>query len=651
MIVNAVKTSTINATICEGETYEFNNQTLSEAGQYTAELQAVSGCDSIVTLNLTVNPLNNQTFNATICEGEVYNQNGFVVSQAGTYTREVVANGCTSIWTLNLTVTPANNQTISATICQGEIYTENGFIANQSGTYTRQVVDNGCTSIWTLNLTVLPVYAQTISATICEGESYEFNGQSYTEAGTYTASLQTINGCDSTVTLNLSVTPLNNQTFNATICEGEIYNQNGFMANQTGTYTREVVANGCTSTWTLNLTVTPTNNQTFKATICQGEIYNENGFMANQSGTYTREVVENGCTSIWTLNLTVLPVYAQTISATICEGESYTFNGQSYTEAGTYTASLQTINGCDSTVTLNLSVTPLNNQTFNATICQGEIYNQNGFMANESGTYTREVVENGCTSIWTLNLTVLPLQTETIDETICYGETFTYNGQTYSQTGTYTTTIENADACPTVVTINLTVLPLQTETIDETICYGETFTYNGQTYSQTGTYTTVVEGEDGACNTEVTINLVVRDANADIDELVVLNNADLPYEFMGNEYTDYGTYVVTVQDENGCEQVYNLTIQHNSGLNAVESNVLVSVYPNPTIDNATLRVEGLTEDATVVVTDQTGRMISSERLALGQTEMTINSASLAEGVYYIRIITSNSTRTEKLIRR
>ena len=440
-----------------------------------------------------------------------------------------------------------------ATICDNETYTDADFTLTAENEGINEIVlqnQYGCDSTITLTLTVNPTYAPVFDVVICEGESYAFNGQSYTEAGTYTASLQTINGCDSVVTLNLSVTPLNNQTFNATICEGETYN--------------------------------------------------ENGFMANESGTYTREVVEIGCTSIWTLNLTVLPVYAQTISATICEGESYTFNGQSYTEAGTYTASLQTINGCDSTVTLNLSVTPLNNQTFNATICQGEIYNQNGFMANESGTYTREVVENGCTSIWTLNLTVLPLQTETIDETICYGETFTYNGQTYSQTGTYTT---------------------------------------------------VVEGEDGACNTEVTINLVVRDANADIDELVVLNNADLPYEFMGNEYTDYGTYVVTVQDENGCEQVYNLTIQHNSGLNAVESNVLVSVYPNPTIDNATLRVEGLTEDATVVVTDQTGRMISSERLALGQTEMTINSASLAEGVYYIRIITSNSTRTEKLIRR
>ena len=490
-----------------------------------------------------------------------------------------------------------------ATICDNETYTDADFTLTAENEGINEIVlqnQYGCDSTITLTLTVNPTYAPVFDVVICEGESYAFNGQSYTEAGTYTASLQTINGCDSVVTLNLSVTPLNNQTFNATICEGETYNENGFMANESGTYTREVVENGCTSTWTLNLTVAPLNNQTFNATICEGETYNENGFMANESGTYTREVVENGCTSTWTLNLTVLPVYAQTISATICEGESYAFNGQSYTEAGTYTASLQTINGCDSVVTLNLSVTPLNNQTFNATICEGETYNENGFMANESGTYTREVVENGCTSTWTLNLTVLPLQTETIDETICYGETFTYNGQTYSQTGTYTT---------------------------------------------------VVEGEDGACNTEVTINLVVRDANADIDELVVLNNADLPYEFMGNEYTDYGTYVVTVQDENGCEQVYNLTIQHNSGLNAVESNVLVSVYPNPTIDNAILRVEGLTEDATVVVTDQTGRMISSERLALGQTEMTINSASLAEGVYYIRIITSNSTRTEKLIRR
>ena len=641
------------ATICEGTSYTWNGTTYTEAGTYPVTLQNENGCNYTSTLALTVNPIAHETIDQTICQGSAVQFGNLILSSTGTYTQtfQSVA-GCDSVVTLNLTVSPNKTTTTNVTICEGETYEFNGEVLAQAGLYSATLPSyEGCDSTVTLNLIVNAVKTSTINATICEGETYEFNNQTLSEAGQYTAELQAVSGCDSIVTLNLTVNPLNNQTFNATICEGEVYNQNGFVVSQAGTYTREVVENGCTSIWTLNLTVTPLNNQTISATICQGEIYTENGFIANQSGTYTRQVVENGCTSIWTLNLTVLPVYAQTISATICEGESYTFNGQTYTEAGQYTANLQTINGCDSTVTLNLSVTPLNNQTFNATICEGEIYNQNGFMANESGTYTREVVENGCTSIWTLNLTVLPTYAQTIEATICQGESYIFNGQTYTVTGQYTATLQTINGCDSIVTLNLTVTPLQTETIDETICYGETFTYNGQTYSQTGTYTTVVEGEDGACNTEVTINLVVRDANADIDELVVLNNADLPYEFMGNEYTDYGTYVVTVQDENGCEQVYNLTIQHNSGLNAVESNVLVSVYPNPTIDNATLRVEGLTEDATVVVTDQTGRMISSERLALGQTEMTINSASLAEGVYYIRIITSNSTRTEKLIRR
>ena len=390
-----------------------------------------------------------------------------------------------------------------------------------------------------------------------------------------------------------------------------------------------------------------------EATICDNETYTDADFTLTAENEGINEIVlqnQYGCDSTITLTLTVNPTYAPVFDVEICEGESYAFNGQSYTEAGTYTDSLQTINGCDSVVTLNLSVTPLNNQTFNATICEGETYNENGFMANESGTYTREVVENGCTSTWTLNLTVTPLNNQTFNATICAGETYNENGFMANESGTYTReVVENG--CTSTWTLNLTVLPLQTETIDETICYGETFTYNGQTYSQTGTYTTVVEGEEGACDTEVTINLVIRDANPDIDELVVLDNSELPYTFMGNEYSDYGTYVVTVQDENGCEQVYNLTIQHNSGLNAVESIYNVTLYPNPTMDNATLKVEGLNEEATVVVTDQTGRMISSEKLALGQTEMTINSASLAEGVYYIRIITKNSTRTEKLIRR
>jgi len=44
------------------------------------------------------------------------------------------------------------------------------------------------------------------------------------------------------------------------------------------------------------------------------------------------------------------------LSAELCEGESIIFNGEEIMDAGVYEANLQTVNGCDSTVTTNISI-------------------------------------------------------------------------------------------------------------------------------------------------------------------------------------------------------------------------------------------------------------------------------------------------------
>jgi hypothetical protein len=49
-------------------------------------------------------------------------------------------------------------------------------------------------------------------------------------------------------------------------------------------------------------------------------------------------------------------VFDTTINATINTGETYTEFGFNESEAGTYVQNLQTVNGCDSTITLNLTV-------------------------------------------------------------------------------------------------------------------------------------------------------------------------------------------------------------------------------------------------------------------------------------------------------
>ena len=98
------------------------------------------------------------------------------------------------------------NTEIAATICQGQTYTENGFNVSEAGVYTQTHASvNGCDSIVTLTVSVNPTFDTTINATINAGETYAEFGFNESEAGTYVQNLQTENGCDSTITLNLTV--------------------------------------------------------------------------------------------------------------------------------------------------------------------------------------------------------------------------------------------------------------------------------------------------------------------------------------------------------------------------------------------------------------------------------------------------------------
>ena len=212
-------------------------------------------------------------------------------------------------------------------------------------------------------------------------------------------------------------------------------------------------------------------------------------------------------------------------------------------------------------------------------------------------------------------------------------------GTVYGSELTFTTLEQGDEPCtPT------------TSTTEITICAGETYEFNGQTYNATGTYTATLTNAAG-CDSVATLNLTVRPENAPIEETVTLNKAELPYTWRGEQYTEFGTYTVAGEDENGCPQEYVLNLVHNSGIAEVENEYSIALYPNPTSENATLSVKGLNEEATVIVTDQAGRVISTSKLALGQETLELESSKLASGVYYIRIQTANSVRTEKLIRK
>ena len=114
----AVYTQEIRRTICEGTTYTENGFIANKAGTYAHTLQTVDGCDSVIILTLTVNPTDNIiTIDASINEGETYEENGFSESEAGTYSHTLQSEfGCDSVITLNLTVNSSLNDIVANAI-------------------------------------------------------------------------------------------------------------------------------------------------------------------------------------------------------------------------------------------------------------------------------------------------------------------------------------------------------------------------------------------------------------------------------------------------------------------------------------------------------------------------------------------------------
>ncbi len=78
------------------------------------------------------------------------------------------------------------------------------------------------------------------------------------------------------------------------------------------------------------------------------------------SGTYVSTFINlSGCDSTVTLDLTILPI-SPASNLTINTCDSYTLNGITYTTGGSYTQTIPSFNGCDSSInlTLNLGYSP-----------------------------------------------------------------------------------------------------------------------------------------------------------------------------------------------------------------------------------------------------------------------------------------------------
>ncbi len=233
-------------------------------------------------------------------------------------------------------------------------------ITAENNVFTTMVANDEGDVLHELSLNVTPNYLITTDVSICEGDVYTWKGTTFTKSGVYKQKYVDSNGCDSIHVLNLNVVPLKETVVLDTICYGSSYIWNGVEYNRTGTYADTLVskATGCDSICILALYVKQAITNEVYVNICNNGSYQFGGLTITESGTFVETfVTPAGCDSIVTLHTTLLPDLRQTIKAHIEEGETYNENGfVGLSVAGTYTLPLTSVDGCDSTVTLILTV-------------------------------------------------------------------------------------------------------------------------------------------------------------------------------------------------------------------------------------------------------------------------------------------------------
>ena len=230
------------------------------------------------------------------------------------------------------------------------------------------------------------------------------------------------------------------------------------------------------------------------------------------SDTYTRHfVAANGCDSTVTLSVTINEASDPTVIR-VTAYDKYVWHGATYTSGnGGYVGAWEgkNIAGCDSVVNLFLTIKHLRKDTLRETVCSNNLpFLWRGNSYTEGNTYTLDTVPGATVdTIFTLVLTVN--QAYAVDTTaeLC-GTSFVWRGQTYTQSGHYTYPGKTAAGCDSVVTLHLTLNPPTAS--EETRTEYESYTWNGKTYTTSGTYTFTTTNAAG-CDSVATLHLTIKD--------------------------------------------------------------------------------------------------------------------------------------------
>lgn len=454
-----------------------------------------------------------------------------------------------------------------------------------SGDETPGTGNNTANSAWiqgvfaAANSAGLPI-RDTVDIQACDSAQYQaiflYNDTTFTDT------LLTIDGCDSIVTFNYTITPSpsinltvdntiscfasNDGQISATLLTGSYdwTGAGGFSQSSTShvisnlgpdTYTLVFTNNnGCSDQDSIVLNEPLEIRTVSSQSACDSALINGNWEFA--SGIYIdTQVIGNGCDSISEINLNLSNSSISTTSLFGCNSLDY--EGQTYFSDTVLRDTFQTSGGCDSIMITELNIPSDVNLSFTIQDCLPIVYN--GITYSTSITIRDTFLSNnGCDSIVTADLNIGSSIFTNFNEQGC--DSLFTNGQWFFADTVLRDTFIAASGCDSIVTTNIIISNPSFEVSFTSSC--DSLVLNGQVFLSDTIFNDTLLSVFG-CDSIIQQNLsFLQNSSQIITDSICPNSSYVLPD--GSLATNPGTYTFTLTNSVGCDSLITVNLSFQS---------------------------------------------------------------------------------------
>lgn len=546
-----------NVTLCAGDSFFAAGAWQTVSGSYADTFLTSFGCDSIITTNLVFNDTFAISAVVSICAGDSFFAAGNWQTLSGIYYDSMVtAFGCDSIIRTELTVlnnfiTPQN-----VTLCAGDSLFAGGAYRFSSGVfYDTLAAATGCDSVIITTLAVADTFRTISSHYLCPGDSVFAGGAWQTASGTYVDNLAAASGCDSIIITNVTVSNPILVPQNVTLCAGDSFFAAGAWQTISGSYADTFLASaGCDSIVNTTLVFNDTFTINNSISLCPGDSVFAGGSWQTLAGVYIDSfTATTGCDSIIITAVTALSNAATSVSAQICAGDSFFAAGAYRFTSGVFSDTFPALNGCDSIVVTNLVVADTFRINSDVSLCSGDSVFAGGNWQHVAGNYVDSfTTAAGCDSIHITRVTVNNALHAQQNISLCAGDSFFAAGAWQDSSGTFTDTLIASGGCDSIITTVIAVSPLQTVSVSQRVCAGDSIFLAGAWQTAPGQYVDSLQSAAGCDSTVITTLAVDTVAHAFIQAVICSGEN---YFAGGALQTVAGIYTDTLVASSGCDSI------------------------------------------------------------------------------------------------